>query len=82
MSDAALPSAAPLDLDALERLATTAKAEIARYGGGDPWVKATTLTDQNFFAADAEFVAACSPDVILALVAAARRGVEDADGTR
>lgn len=68
-------SAAPLDLDALERLATAVKADIAEQGASDAWVKATTLTGQAFLEVDAEFIAACSPDVILALVAAARRGV-------
>lgn len=71
------PSAAPLDLDALERLATTVKADIAEQGASDAWVKATTLTGQAFLEVDAEFIAACSPDVILALVAAARRGGAD-----
>ena len=77
------PSAAPLDLDALERLALNAReASLAAVDGCKISLSVQkVVTDAQAAVLDTALALAdaCNASTILALVAAARRGVEDTE---
>ena len=71
----------PLPLDAAARDELARKAEAARAKAEEThaprWYKPFELRSDTDYAEDAEFLAACTPDVILALLAAVERGEAD-----
>lgn len=64
----------PLPLDAAARAELARKAERVVAHGAEPWIPAASFSEDGYSDDVAQFLAACSPKRILALLAAVERG--------